>query len=147
MSLEDPTPPLIIWQLCDCHDRPPLPLPRPHHTASSSSSERLLLLQFNLQISEGNIFSPDWKGNKLKGRKLSSESLINFLQLNPTATSLRECFNAPVLSPSPLSLHSYAALVLSQRTTDALSAAPVEERRAQAWVSSSSRLICPSEPL
>ena len=144
MSLEDPTPPLIIWQLCDCHDHlPPPPSPLSHHTASSSR----LLLQFNLQISEGNIFSPDWKGNKLKGRKLSSESLINFLQLNPTATSLRECFNAPVLPPSPLSLHSYAALVLSQRTTDALSAAPVEERRAQAWVSSSSRLICPSEPL
>ena len=27
MSLEDPTPPLIIWQLCDCRDHlPPPPL-------------------------------------------------------------------------------------------------------------------------
>ena len=43
MSLEDPTPPLIIWQLCDCHDSLPLPsltaqLPPPPQSCCCSSS-------------------------------------------------------------------------------------------------------------
>ena len=47
MSLEDPTPPLIIWQLCDCHDRLPSPslttqLPPPPPSCCSSSIFKFL---------------------------------------------------------------------------------------------------------
>ena len=70
MSLEDPTPPLIIWQLCDCHDRLPplsLSLPSPHCFLLR------LLLQFNLQISEGNIFSANIQ---LKGQQTERQKVI-----------------------------------------------------------------------